>query len=105
MLLIKLSLQKLKNINYLDCPLIFRSKLTVRQTVGKLIYLQIPLLLMMSKYTLISRFSRSTKNALPSGKHSCYSSFHFKADLVIAEPKFLIKLWPDTSIVHLFITI
>ena len=43
---------------------------------------------MVSKYTLISRFSRSTKNALPSGKHSCYSPFHFKADLANTELKF-----------------
>ena len=47
---------------------------------------------MVSKYALISRFSRSTKNALPSGKHSCYSPFHFKADLTNTELKFRIKL-------------
>ena len=43
---------------------------------------------MVSKYTLISRFSRSRKNALPSGKYSCYSPFHFKADLANTERKF-----------------
>ena len=40
---------------------------------------------MLSKYTLISRFSKSTKNALPSGKDSCYSPFHVKADLANTE--------------------
>ena len=60
---------------------------------------------MVSKYTLISRFSISTKNALPSGTHSCYSPFHFKADLANTERKFWIKLWPETSFVYLFMTI
>ena len=55
---------------------------------------------MVSKYTL----TLSTKNALPSGKHySRYSSFYFKTDLVNTEPKFLIKLWPETQFVYLFI--
>ena len=62
---------------------------------------------MVSKYTLIFRFSRSTKNEkipLPSGKRSRYSSFHFKTDLDNTEPKFCTELWPETSIVYLFIT-
>ena len=56
---------------------------------------------MVSRYTLISRFSRSTKNALLSGKHSCYSLFHFKFDLENAALKLWIKLWPETSFVYL----
>ena len=50
-------------------------------------------------------FKMNKKNALPSGKISCYSSFHFKVDLVKTELKFWIKLWPETSLVYLFMTI
>ena len=52
-------------------------------------------------YTLIFRFSKSTKNTLPSG-NSCYSPFHFEVDLVKTERKFWIKMWPETSFVYFF---
>ena len=60
---------------------------------------------MVSKYNLISRFSRSTKNVLFSAKLLCYSPFQFKVGFVNTELKFWIKLRLETSIVYLFMTI
>ena len=48
--------------------------------------------------TLVFRFSRLTKNAPPSGKISCYSTFQFKVDLVKTELKFWIKPWPEVFV-------
>ena len=57
------------------------TQLMVREARLTNLFLFKNFILVYGEYTLISRFSRSTKNALPPGKPSCYSPFHFKADL------------------------
>ena len=115
-MLIKLSWQ---NLNKLITQILLILQILITQISTKSSYLSLwwgkhgwqtylftnSILVMVSKYNLISRFSISTKNVLSSGKHSCYSPFHSKADLANTELEFWIKLWPQTSFLYLFLPI
>ena len=93
----KIIIIKFENKNYSDRPLIFRSSLSsLVEMFYKLMNLEIPFVFTVSKYTLISRFWRSTNKALSSGKHSRYLLYQSKANLDNTELKVWIKLWSES---------